>query len=65
MTAASGGRGGAGSARRDEEQPAGIIATFRDALPPGSYLVLSHGTGDFRAEAAETAAAVYDQATSA
>jgi hypothetical protein len=49
----------------DDEQPAGIIATFRDALPPGSYLVLSHGTGDFRAEAAETAAAVYDQATSA
>ena len=41
----------------DDEQPADIIATFRDALPPGSYLVLSHGTGDFRAEA------VYDGAS--
>src|SRR6266542_2407338 len=37
---------------------------LRDALPPGSYLVLSHATADFRTEAARQAAAVYDQATS-
>ncbi len=26
----------------DDDDPAGIIATFRDALAPGSYLVISH-----------------------
>jgi hypothetical protein len=48
----------------DDENPARIITTLRDALPPGSYLVLSHGTSDFRADAADKAAAVYDRATS-
>jgi hypothetical protein len=31
----------------DEEDPSGIIAVLRDALPAGSYLALSHGTADF------------------
>lgn len=48
----------------DEENPGQIVATLRDGLPPGSYLALSHGTGDFRPEAATAAAAVYAQATS-
>lgn len=48
----------------DEENPTDILATLRDALPPGSYLALSHATGDFRTEAAQKAAAVYDNATS-
>jgi hypothetical protein len=30
----------------DEDDPAGIVARFRDAVVPGSYLVLSHGTAD-------------------
>jgi hypothetical protein len=30
----------------DEEDPAGIVAWFRDALPAGSYLAISHGTTD-------------------
>jgi hypothetical protein len=30
----------------DTEDPAGIVARFRDALPPGSYLAISHGTTD-------------------
>lgn len=30
----------------DEDDPAGIVASFRDAVVPGSYLVLSHGTPD-------------------
>jgi hypothetical protein len=30
----------------DEDNPAGIIKVFRDAMPSGSYLVLSHGTHD-------------------
>jgi hypothetical protein len=32
---------------RDDEDPAGLVAAYRDALPAGSYLVLSHTTGDF------------------
>jgi len=34
----------------DDENPGEIIATFRDALLPGSYLALSHGTADFHSE---------------
>ena len=30
-----------------QDDPARIITTLRDALPPGSYLALSHGTADF------------------
>jgi S-adenosyl methyltransferase len=48
----------------DDEDPAGIIATLRDALAPGSFLALSHGTADFHPpEVARRAAAVYDTAT--
>ena len=32
---------------RDDEDPAGLVAAYRDALPEGSYLVLSHATADF------------------
>jgi SAM-dependent methyltransferase len=31
-----------------EDDPAGLVAAYRDALPPGSFLALSHGTTDFR-----------------
>jgi hypothetical protein len=48
----------------DAEDPAGIVAALRDGLPPGSYLALSHATGDLRPRAAEQAAAVYERATS-
>jgi hypothetical protein len=48
----------------DAEDPARILAVFRDALPAGSYLALSHATADFRPAAARDAAAVYDHATS-
>lgn len=30
----------------DDQEPYGITRTLVDALPPGSYLVLSHGTAD-------------------
>jgi hypothetical protein len=30
----------------DEEDPFGIVARFRDALPAGSYVAVSHGTRD-------------------
>jgi hypothetical protein len=48
----------------DAENPGRIVATLRDALPPGSFLALSHATGDLRPQAARQAAAVYDRATS-
>jgi S-adenosyl methyltransferase len=32
---------------RDDEDPAGLVAAYRDALPAGSHLILSHTTGDF------------------
>ncbi|MGW4561718.1 SAM-dependent methyltransferase [Streptomyces sp. NPDC004561] len=45
----------------DSEQPARIVSALRDALPAGSYLVLSHATGDFADRSA--AQAVYNNAT--
>jgi hypothetical protein len=48
----------------DAEDPARIVSTLRDALPPGSFLALSHGTADFHpAEVAREAVAAYDAAT--
>jgi S-adenosyl methyltransferase len=47
----------------NEDDPAGIVATLRDALPAGSWLALSHGTTDFHpAEVTTPAAAAYDTA---
>jgi hypothetical protein len=47
----------------DTENPAGIVATLRDALPPGSYLALSHGTADFHPPGiTDEAAATYERA---
>ena len=41
-----------------------ILADLRDALPPGSFLALSHGTTDFHpAEVTGTATTTYDSAT--
>jgi hypothetical protein len=47
----------------DSDDPAGIVAAYRDALSPGSFLALSHGTTDFhRAEVTGTATSAYDSA---
>jgi hypothetical protein len=35
---------------RDEDDPYGIVARLVDALPSGSYLVMSHATGDYFGE---------------
>ncbi len=48
----------------DEENPAEIIATFRDHMVPGSYLVLSHVSQGENPDAAEEAAQVWDSAKS-
>ncbi|GAA5049154.1 SAM-dependent methyltransferase [Streptomyces similanensis] len=47
----------------EADDPAGVVATLRDALPAGSYLVLSHATGDVHDDRREDAAAVYKNAT--
>ncbi|HEX6854646.1 MAG TPA: SAM-dependent methyltransferase [Streptosporangiaceae bacterium] len=49
----------------DAENPARIVATLRDALAPGSYLVLSHGTTEERPTVARAAEKVYGQAVAA
>lgn len=45
----------------DEEDPWRIVATLRDALAPGSYLVLCHGTDDGMPETARAVKEVYDR----
>lgn len=48
----------------DDENPERIIAAFRDALPSGSYLALSHGTADFHSpDAVSHGTKVYQRAT--
>ncbi|GII32279.1 SAM-dependent methyltransferase [Planotetraspora mira] len=48
----------------DGDDPARILTTLRDALPPGSFLVLSHGTRDARPAAVTAGTQVYQGATS-
>jgi hypothetical protein len=48
----------------DQETPAAIVATLRDALPDGSHLALSHATQDFHPpEVGRQAVATYENAT--
>jgi len=37
----------------DREDPWGVVGQFRDAVAPGSYLALSHMTGEAHPEAAD------------
>lgn len=41
----------------DDEDPAGIIATFRDQMAPGSYLAITHGSSDSAPEILQVLAA--------
>jgi hypothetical protein len=43
----------------DEADPAQIMATLRDAVCPGSYLVICHACRDVRPDTADNATAVY------
>jgi S-adenosyl methyltransferase len=45
----------------DDDDPAAIVARYRDASAAGSYLALSHGTGDFQPETTGRVADVYRQ----
>lgn len=48
----------------EDNDPPAIIATLRDAAPPGSYLLISHVTGDISPKAAAQAAMHYKKVTS-
>jgi SAM-dependent methyltransferase len=47
----------------DDHDPRGIITTLMDAVAPGSYLVISHATGDFEPERVAASTHAYDNAT--
>jgi S-adenosyl methyltransferase len=46
---------------RDDDDPYGVVARLVDALPSGSYLVMSHATGEYfgKKEIADIAAGLY------
>ncbi|MEU0793575.1 SAM-dependent methyltransferase [Amycolatopsis sp. NPDC005961] len=45
----------------DERDPAGLIATYRDVLAPGSYLALSSGTWEGQGEESKRSVALYEK----
>jgi hypothetical protein len=48
----------------DEDDPCGIVSTLKQAMAPGSFIVISHATGDHVAAEESTAAqAVYAKAS--
>jgi hypothetical protein len=47
----------------DDDWPHSTVSTICDALPPGSYLVLSHVTGDIRPEVAAKSETEYKKVT--
>ena len=48
---------------KDQEEPARIVETLKQAMPSGSYFVISHGTHDFNPDRATAAVRGYDEAT--
>lgn len=47
----------------DEDDPAGTIAAYREATAPGSYIALTHGTGDYRPQVISEVRDVYEHAS--
>jgi SAM-dependent methyltransferase len=47
----------------ENDDPMGILKRLRDAVVPGSYLVISHGTGDFDERAASGIAKAYSRSS--
>jgi hypothetical protein len=48
----------------DQDDPEGIVARFRDAMAPGSYLVVSHASADLYPELAERVVRLYERSRS-
>ncbi|WP_030490632.1 SAM-dependent methyltransferase [Micromonospora chokoriensis] len=48
----------------DEQDPQRIVATYRDALAPGSYLALSHASTDVHPDLMARISAIYERANS-
>jgi len=46
-----------------EDDAPGVVAAYREATSPGSFLVISHGTDDYRPERARKAESVYTRAS--
>jgi len=49
----------------DDDDPPGIVARLMDAVPPGSYLVISHPAADIQAEAMAAGSALLNEALAA
>lgn len=47
----------------DEDDPASVVAAYRDATAPGSHLAITHATSDYKPELARRAEAVYTRAS--
>jgi len=47
----------------DQERPVGIIGRLREAMAPGSYLVISHGASEERPATVQKVEEVYEKAT--
>jgi hypothetical protein len=46
-----------------QDDPAGVVAAYRDGTAPGSGIVVSHGTADYQPESARRASDVYSRAS--
>ena len=47
----------------DQDDPAGVVAAYRDACAPGSHLVVSHATTEYHPQQMQTATQIYNAAT--
>ena len=47
----------------DDDHPTALVAAYRDASAPGSYLVVSHATSDYHPATMHEAASVYNSAS--
>lgn len=47
----------------DADDPAGIVAAYRDGTVPGSYLAISHGTNDYQPETVGEVEGLYTKTT--
>ena len=47
----------------EQDDPAGVVAAYRDAVAPGSHLVISHATNEYHPETMRRATGVYNRAS--